>query len=106
DVLIRTLVTEKSETCLLRVNLPRLPQNRDQIMMGPRILIETSLSRTSRVANMEAVYKHDFLPSRTATCISATPKPYASISDWRRSLAASAICVLTTPIRQKKKQSM
>ena len=54
---------------------------------------------------MEGRYKPDFLQNLTATCISATPKPYASISDWLRSLVASAICVSTILIRQKKKQS-
>jgi glutaminyl-tRNA synthetase len=87
----------------IELNRLSLHQNRAKLV-DPQILLETSLSRISKATSMEAECKRDFLQNQTATCISATLKPYASILAWQLSLAASAICVSTIPILQKKKQ--
>jgi hypothetical protein len=50
--------------------------------------------------------KHKTIVSRTDISTSGTPNPFASISDWRRSTAAGAICALTTPTRKKRAWSM
>ncbi len=46
-----------------------------------------------------------FRPSPTAISTSATPSPFASISAWRRSSAAAATCVSTTPIRPRRSRN-
>ena len=67
-----------------------------------RISSAISSPRISGKARIKAACTLGFRRSPTVICISATPNRSASISVWRRSSAANAICVSTTPTRARK----
>ena len=60
------------------------------------------MSRILSRAKTRAGFIRVFRRSPTVICISVTPNRSVSISAWRRSLAASAICDSTIPIRARK----